>query len=51
MPKQKEFVRVLCEEKGVSLHVFLTNVPAMAKMQGVSLEKAEEMSGTIALHR
>ena len=38
--RDEEFVRALCEEKGVSLHVFLTDVPAMAKMQGVSLEEA-----------
>ncbi len=38
--RDEEFVKALCEEKGVPLHVFFVDVPKMAGEQGLTPEEA-----------
>ena len=39
------FVRDLCKNRGVSCHVYLENVPEMAKEEGLSVEEAGRLVG------
>lgn len=38
--RDEEFVRALCAEKGIPLHVFSEDVPRLARQQGLSPEEA-----------